>query len=43
MGLIVSDKQWRRMNEIVEWYRFARMVSGVASKEQTIPLLIGGR
>ena len=31
------------MDEIVEWYRFAIIVSGVASKEETSPLLIGGR
>ena len=41
-GVIAGERRWK-MDEIVEWYRFAIIVSGVASKEETSPLLIGGR
>ena len=37
-GAIVG-KRWQQMDEVVEWYQFARMASGVTSKEETLPLL----
>ena len=43
MNRVVAVEQWQRMDEIVEWYQSARIVSGVASKAETSPLLIRAR